>query len=82
MDLTHQSKVEMSCSFFLTSMNVQIATAAEELNATVNEVDRNMININDVAESNSEDARSLSDVGVRLSALSNEIQAQVSKFKV
>jgi len=60
----------------------QIATAAEEQTATTGEIAGNVSRINDVARDSSRSAHESSLAASKLSALAEELQRQVGKFRV
>jgi methyl-accepting chemotaxis protein len=61
-------------------MNTHIASAAEELGATVNEVDRNMTNISDAAHRNDESAGNLATTSTEIQTLSKNMRELVGQF--
>ncbi len=63
-------------------MNLQIATAAEEQAAVSEEVNRNIVNINDVTRETSANTRQTMETGQSLSELANQLRTRVSQFKV
>jgi len=63
-------------------MNTQIATAAEEQSAVVEEVNQNIISINQVAEQSSEGTQEVSNVSKELCDLSRFLRELVGKFRV
>ncbi|MDH5444827.1 MAG: methyl-accepting chemotaxis protein [Gammaproteobacteria bacterium] len=63
-------------------MNTQIATAAEEQSAVVEEVDRNIVTINQVAEQSAEGAQGVTQASKELCDLSQFLRNLVGRFKV
>ena len=63
-------------------MNMQIATAAEEQAAVSEEVNRNIVNINDVTRETSANTQQTMETGQSLSELANQLRTLVSRFKV
>jgi methyl-accepting chemotaxis protein len=66
----------------ISDMNTQIASAAEEQNAVVQEIDRNVTNIHQVANETSEGAMQTASASDHLSRLAVELQEMVRHFKV
>lgn len=64
------------------SMNMQIASAAEEQSATTEEINRNIVNISDVAEQAATGAHQTANSSDDLARLAVELQDQVGKFQV
>ncbi|MFN2349573.1 MAG: methyl-accepting chemotaxis protein, partial [Thioalkalivibrio sp.] len=64
----------------INDMNAQIATAVEEQSAVAEEINRNVVNIRDVAESNNEVASRTESASQRLVTLSQELHALVLRF--
>ena len=63
-------------------MNTQIATATEEQSAVVEEVNRNIISINQVADQSSDGAQQVSNASKELCELSRFLRELVGRFKV
>jgi len=63
-------------------MNEHIATAAEEQTHVAEEINRNIVNINDVAHDTVEDSNQTAESSVRLSELAMELKSLTAKFKV
>jgi len=66
----------------ITDMNVHIASAAEELGATVKEVESNMLNISDAAHRNDESVVHLSATSKEIQDISSQMQEVVNEFKL
>ena len=66
----------------ITSMNLQIASAAEEQSAVAEEINRNVSGIRDVTESLAEQADESAQVSRSLNELANHQQALMDQFKV
>ncbi|UUD64651.1 methyl-accepting chemotaxis protein [Pseudomonas seleniipraecipitans] len=66
----------------ITSMNLQIASAAEEQSAVAEEINRNVAGIRDVTESLAEQADESAQVSRSLNALANHQQELMDQFRV
>jgi len=66
----------------ISDMNIQIAGAAEEQSAVAQEIDRNIVQISDLADNGAEQSTHVSDASERLSGLSSSLAGLVDKFKV
>ena len=66
----------------INDMNIQIATATEEQSAVTEEVNNNIVNISQVAESSAEAAAQMSEATNELNQLAVNLQSLVSRFKV
>ena len=66
----------------INDMNAGIASAAEEQSAVAEEISRNVININDIARDVSEGAAHTNASSQELANLAEELQCQVSSFKI
>ena len=64
------------------SMNMQIASAAEEQSATAEEINRNIVNISEVAQETAGGSQQTASASDELARLASDLQGQVSKFKV
>lgn len=64
------------------SMNMQIASAAEEQSATAEEINRNIVNISEVAQDTAEGSQQTASASDQLAKLASSLQTQVGKFKV
>ena len=64
------------------SMNMQIASAAEEQSATAEEINRNIVNISEVAQETSTGSRQTATASDELARLAADLQSQVSKFTI
>ncbi|MEQ8289927.1 MAG: methyl-accepting chemotaxis protein [Gammaproteobacteria bacterium] len=64
------------------TMNMQIASAAEEQSATAEEINRNIVNISEVAQETSSGSRQTATASDELARLAADLQSQVSKFTV
>lgn len=65
----------------ITEMNTQIASAANEQSTVAEEVNRNVVNINDVADQVTQNASHTASSGTELARLANELRAMVGRFK-
>jgi methyl-accepting chemotaxis protein len=63
-------------------MNRQIASAAEEQSAVAQEIDRNIVQISDLAERGAEHTTQVSSTSEKLSNLSGGLEHLVQQFKV
>ena len=66
----------------INGMNIQIASAAEEQSAVAEEVNRNVIVINDVAEQNAEAVNQITGSSEELSRMAISLQEMIAQFKV
>ena len=66
----------------ITDMNTQIASAAEEQSATSDEINRNIINIQAIAERTAAGAEQTATASLELSRLGEQLRGQVDQFKV
>ncbi len=64
------------------SMNMQIASAAEQQSATAEEINRNIVNISEVAQETAGGSQQTASASDELARLAADLQGQVSKFKV
>ena len=64
------------------SMNMQIASAAEQQSATAEEINRNIVNISEVAQETAGGSQQTASASDELARLASDLQGQVSKFKV
>ena len=64
------------------SMSIQMATATEQQNVVVHDINRNIVNISDVTLSTSESAIRSSESCDKLRTLTEELNQLVSRFKV
>jgi methyl-accepting chemotaxis protein len=63
-------------------MNTQIASAAEEQSATTEEMNKNIININQLADETANSAAQSTAASDELSRLATDLQNLVSQFKI
>ncbi|MEM7027128.1 MAG: methyl-accepting chemotaxis protein [Pseudomonadota bacterium] len=63
-------------------MNMQIASAAEQQSSTAEEINRNIVNISDIAQETSSGSQQTSNASDELARLAADLQSQVNKFKV
>jgi methyl-accepting chemotaxis protein len=66
----------------INEMNTQIASAAEEQSATTEEMNKNIININQLADETAESAGQSTTASAELSKLAADLQSLVSQFKI
>ncbi len=66
----------------INQMNASIASAAEEQSAVAEEIDRNVVNINDITQDVNQSAAQTNAASQELAQLAEELQRQVSSFKV
>lgn len=64
------------------SMNMQIASAAEQQSATAEEINRNIVNISEVAQETAGGSQQTASASDELARLASDLQSQVGKFKV
>lgn len=64
------------------SMNMQIASAAEEQSSTAEEINRNIVNISEVAQETAGGSQQTASASDELARLASDLQEQVTKFKV
>ncbi|MDH5184147.1 MAG: methyl-accepting chemotaxis protein, partial [Gammaproteobacteria bacterium] len=65
----------------INDMNQQIATASEEQSVVAEEVNRNIVSINSVAEEATEGSRQSAHSSAELARLASDLQSQVNLFK-
>ena len=66
----------------INQMNEQIATAAEEQSHVAEEINRNIVNINDIAQDTVNDSNQTAQSSIRLSELAIELKSLTARFKV
>lgn len=66
----------------ISEMNLQIASAAEEQSATTEEMNKNIININQLADETANSASQSTTASAELSKLATDLQNLVSQFKI
>jgi len=66
----------------INDMNMQIATATEEQSAVTEEINNNIVNISQIAESSTEGAKQITDATNELNQLAFNLQALVGRFKL
>ena len=66
----------------INDMNAQIASAAEEQSAVAEEINRNVVNISEVAEQTSAGARQTTTASEQLARLAESLQEMVNRFKI
>jgi methyl-accepting chemotaxis protein len=64
----------------INNMNLQIASAAEEQSSVAEEINRNIVNINDIATSSTEAANQTLQTSQSLAQLATELQTVVNQF--
>ena len=84
----HSSKVQGALSTITTlitqisDMNTQIATAAEEQNQVAEDINRNVVNVHTLFDTNMETSHQSSVAGNSVARLASELQSVISQFKV
>ena len=66
----------------ITQMNEQIASAAEEQSSVAEEINRNVVNVRDIAENTVGNANQTAESSVALKAIASQLQGLVAEFKV
>ncbi len=66
----------------ITGMNTQIANAAEEQSSVTEEINRNISNINQVAEQSTVGANQIAQASDDLASLADQLKGMVERFKV
>lgn len=66
----------------ITNMNLQVASAAEQLGAVSQEIDNNIVAVNDVARHTAEVADNSYESSNRVTVLSAEVRSLLKRFKV
>ena len=66
----------------ISEMNIQIASAAEEQSATTEEMNKNIININQLADETANSADQSTAASAELSKLASDLQNLVNQFKI
>ncbi len=66
----------------ISDMNIQIASAAEEQSVVAQEIDKNIVQISDLAGEGADQTTHVSDASEKLSKLSNSLSDLVQRFKV
>jgi methyl-accepting chemotaxis protein len=66
----------------ISDMTIQIATAAEEQSSVTAEIDRNLVQLNEIAVETAKDATRTSDHCQKLNVLSLEMKQLLSRFKI
>jgi len=66
----------------ISSMNAQIATAAEEQSAVAEEINRSVVNISGIAEETAVGAQQANEANQQVSKLANELQNLTTHFKL
>ncbi|OZG69786.1 methyl-accepting chemotaxis protein [Hahella sp. CCB-MM4] len=66
----------------INEMNISIATASEEQAHVAREVDRNLVNIRDVADHTAEGAEKTSHASIELARLAQDLSGVVANFKL
>ncbi|MBB1125407.1 methyl-accepting chemotaxis protein [Thiospirillum jenense] len=64
------------------SVNIELASSAEEQSVVTEEMNRNVTSISDAAESNAQDARQTKESSVQLNALAEQLQNLVKRFRL
>lgn len=66
----------------ISDMNIHIASAAEQQTAVAEEINRNIASIAAVAEENAQSTQLTSEISMKLATLADQLQTQLSRFKV
>lgn len=66
----------------ISDMNIHIASAAEQQTAVAEEINRNIASIATVAEENAQSTQLTSETSMKLARLADQLQTQLSRFKV
>ena len=66
----------------ISDMNIHIASAAEQQTAVAEEINRNIASIAAVAEENAQSTQLTSETSIKLATLADQLQTQLSRFKV
>ncbi|MCW8900954.1 MAG: methyl-accepting chemotaxis protein [Gammaproteobacteria bacterium] len=66
----------------ITSMNEQIASAAEEQSSVAEEINRNVVNVRDIAEQTVNNANKTAESSVSLKTVASQLNNLVAEFKV
>lgn len=66
----------------ISDMNIHIASAAEQQTAVAEEINRNIASIATVAEENAQSTQFTSETSMKLARLADQLQTQLSRFKV
>ena len=66
----------------LDELNCQISDAAKQQNLAADEINVNVVNISDVAEKSSADAIRGKEISEHLLALANDLNEQLTRFKL
>ena len=66
----------------INDMNIQIASAAEEQSAVAEEINRNVVNITQIADETAEGAQESTDTSQSLAAMAVQLRSMISQFKV
>ena len=66
----------------ISEMNIHIASSAEEQSATTEEMNKNIININQLADQTANSAQQSTAASAELSKLATELQNLISQFKI
>tara|TARA_R110002094_G_scaffold792_7_gene4245 strand:- start:162 stop:1121 length:960 start_codon:yes stop_codon:yes gene_type:complete len=74
-------KIEDSVSI-ITDMNIQVATSSEEQSRVTDELDKSIVNINDVGKKTAEGATKTQKIGTHIEAKFNELDSLIGHFKV
>lgn len=81
-DITALSLEEITSAVSsINDMNLQIASAAEEQSAVSEEINRNIVNINDIAKTSTDAANETLQTSRSLAELATELQTIVDQFK-
>jgi len=66
----------------ITSMNEQIASAAEEQSSVAEEINRNVVNVRDIAGQTAGNANKTAENSIALKDVASQLQVLVAEFKV
>ncbi len=81
-DVSEELKAITQTVSLIQGMNMQIATAAEQQSAVAEEINRSVLNVRDIADQSASAAEETAASTIELARLGNELQTQVSRFRV
>ncbi len=72
----------VDCVNVITNMNLQIASAAEELEAVTDDIGKSVISVNETAQHSTQVAERSYESGIRVTVLAGEVLSLLKRFKV